>query len=263
VGAWGAAAAAPLRRRVVLGVLAGLGVTAGWAASPGPLLVFAAADLALALQELVPRFEAARGLAVTLVLGSTAQLAHQIAAGAPADVFLAAEEGAVDRLIAQDVLAADTRVLYGEGRLALITARRAGPPLATLEELARPEIRHVALANPAHAPYGRAAEEALRAVGLWEALRPKLVYGDNVRQALQFVQSGAAEAGLVARALADSPGVAWRLVDDRLHRPITQAAAASRRSPRPALARAFLAFLTGAEGRRVLRRYGFRLAGEP
>jgi molybdate transport system substrate-binding protein len=227
------------------------------AADGASLTVFAASDLAFALRDLVPRFEAARGAKVTVVLGSTGQLAKQVEEGAPADVFFAANVAFVDALRQRGAVLADTQTLYARGRIVLASRRSTGPRLSGLADLLRPEVRRVAVANPDHAPYGRAAVEALEAAGLWERVRPKLVYGENVRHALQFLESGAVEAAIVALSIAGPPDVEHVLIDAGLHRPLDQAAAVTAGSPRPDLARAFLAFVTGPEGRAVLERYGF------
>src|SRR6059036_4109772 len=159
------------------------------AAEPPSLTVFAAADLTFAFKELAPRFEKATGARVTLVFGSTGTFAQQIRQGGPADVFFAADQSFVEALAAGGVLLRETRTLYAQGRIVLATARAFGPKLTDLRSLLDPRVRHVAIANPVHAPYGRAAEQALRRAGLWEALRPKLVYAENIRQALQYVQT--------------------------------------------------------------------------
>lgn len=253
-----------LRRLLPGAALAWLVLGAGpaGAADPPSLTVFAAADLASAFKELVPRVEQALGVRVTLVLGSTGQLAQQIEHGGPADVFFAADQAFVDRLVAERVLIGETRTLYAQGRIVLATARAFGPKLTELRGLLDPRIRHVAIANPAHAPYGRAAEEALRRAGVWEALRAKLVYGENVRHALQFVQTGAAEAGIVAQSIANAPEIDWVPIEAGLHSPLNQATAVVRRSPRPELGLAFIQFLNGPEGRPIMKRHGFLLPGE-
>lgn len=250
-----------LRRLALVAALLAVPAAAGSQDAP-TLTVFAAADLAFAFRDLVPRFERAQGVRVTLVLGSTGNLARQIEHGAPADVFFAADEGFVNRLVAQGVLVAATRALYARGRLVLATSRQHGPKLPDLPALLGPAIRRVAIANPAHAPYGRAAEEALRRVGVWEAVHPKLVYADTVRHALQYIQSGAAEAGLVALSVAGVPEIDWAPVDPILHAPLNQAVAVVRGSARPELGLAFIKFVSGAEGRAVVKRYGFLVPGE-
>ena len=239
-----------------------LGPGSAAAADPPSLTVFAAADLTFAFKEIAPRFEKATGARVALVFGSTGNFAHQIRQGGPADVFFAADQSFVDDLIAEGVLLRETRTLYAQGRIVLATARTFGPKLTELRSLLDPRVRHVAIANPVHAPYGRAAEQALRRAGLWEALRPKLVFGENIRHTLQFVQAGAAESGIVALSVANVPEVDWVPIDAAMHAPLDQAAAIVRRSPRPELGLAFIQFVNGPEGRPVMKRFGFMLPGE-
>jgi molybdate transport system substrate-binding protein len=229
---------------------------------PAPTLtVFAASDLGPAFREIVPQFERANGGTVTLVLGSTGMLAHQIRNGAPADAFFAANETFVDELSAAALTVAHTRALYARGRIVIATLNVNGG-LTDLKDLTAPRVRRIALANPLHAPYGMAAKQALEATGLWKTLEPRLVYGENVQQAVQFVRSGAADAGIVARSVVDSPDLAWRLVDDRLHAPLNQVAIVIARTPQPAAAAAFIAFVNAAGARMVMKRFGFLLPGE-
>ncbi len=131
-----------------------------------------------------------------------------------------------------------------------------------LADVLKPEVRRVAIANPAHAPYGRAAQEALERAGVWEKVKPKLVYGENIRHTLQFVQTGAVEAGIVALSIADVPEVRYVAIDPTLHKPLNQVVAVVKRSPRPELGTAFIQFVNGAEGRPIMKRYGFLLPGE-
>jgi molybdate transport system substrate-binding protein len=239
-------------------------VSAGRGATqPTPTLtVFAASDLTFALKEVATAFEQTMKVKVTLVFGSTGNLAKQIEHGAPADIFFAANQSFIDDLAARNAIITQTRALYAQGRIALITAKASGPRLADLRDLTSDRVRRVAIGNPAHAPYGRAAEEALRTAGLWDALKPKLVYGENIRQALQYVETGAAEAGIVALSVADVPSVHVSAIDPALHNPLNQAAAVVRRSARPELGLAFLQFVNGPAGRVVMKRYGFLLPGE-
>jgi molybdate transport system substrate-binding protein len=226
------------------------------------LVVFAAADLTYAFRDLAPRFEKATGARVTLVFGSTGNFAHQIRHGGPADVFFAADQSYVDALIAEGVLVRETRTLYARGRIVLATAKTFGPKVTDLRGLLDSRVRHVAIANPAHAPYGRAAEQALRKAGVWEALRPKLVLGENIRHTLQFVQAGAADAGIVALSVASGPEIDWVTIDPALHAPLDQAAAVVRRSSRPELGLAFIQFVNSPEGRPIMKRFGFMLPGD-
>ena len=239
-----------------------LGSAPASAADAPSLTVFAAADLAFALKDLAPRFERATGARVALVFGSTGTFAHQIRQGGPADVFFAADQSFVDALVAEGVLLRETRTLYARGRIVLATATAFGPKLTELRSLLDPRIRHVAIANPAHAPYGRAAEEALRKAGVWGAVRPRLVYGENIRHTLQVIQTGAVDAGIIALSVANVPEVEWVLIDAGLHAPLDQVAAVTRRSPRPELGLAFIQFVNGPEGRPIMKRHGFLLPGE-
>ena len=254
-------------RRLGLGVAALAIVLAGAAtpsraADPPSFTIFAAADLAFALRDLAPRFEKAHGVKVSLVLGSTGNLARQIEHGAPADLLFAANERFVDDLARIGAVIPETKGLYAQGRLVLATFKTFGPKLTDLRQLADARVRRVAIANPQHAPYGKAAEEALRKLGLWEAIQPKLVYGENIRHTLQFLQTGATDAGIVALSIANVPEVDWVAIDPALHAPLNQVVAVVRKSGRPELGLAFIQFLGGPEGRRVMKSYGFLLPGE-
>jgi len=189
---------------LVCGFALGAGSTG--AADPAPLTVFAASDLTFALKEIAPHFEKATGARVTLVFGSTGNFAHQIRQGGPADVFFAADQSFVDALIAEGVALGETRTLYAQGRIVLVTARAFGAKLTELRGLLDPRVRHIAIANPAHAPYGRAAEQALRKAGLWEALRPKLVFGEKHPHAPAVRPDGRGGGRIVARFRHRRPG---------------------------------------------------------
>jgi molybdate transport system substrate-binding protein len=226
------------------------------------LTVYAAADLAFALKEIAAAFDRTSSVDVVLVLGSTGNLSHQIEHGAPADVFFAASESFIDRLIERGMVVRETRAIYAQGRIVLATAKSVGAALTDLRQLAEPRVRRIAIANPAHAPYGKAAEEALQRAGVLDAVRPKLILGENVRQALQFVQTGAADVGIVARSVADAPELEWVAIDPSLHSPLNQAVGVVRRSAQPDLAGAFVKFVNGPHGRPVMKRFGFVLPGE-
>jgi molybdate transport system substrate-binding protein len=244
-------------RRAVLLLLALLAsAQAALAQARDTLLVFAASDLALALPEIARGYTARSGIAVNLVLGSTGNLALQVRHGAPADLLFAANIDYVDQLVAEGLAIAGTRTRYARGRIVLAEPRGRALGLTGLEGLLRPEVRRVAIANPDHAPYGKAAREALEQSGLWERLAPKLVLGENIRQTLQYVQTGGVDAAIVALAVADVPEIRWTLIDDELHRPIDQAAVVMTRSRMARAAAEFISYVTGS-GWPVMARNGF------
>jgi len=226
--------------------------------SSGELLVAAAADLQYAFDEMGALFEKETGAKVTFSYGSSGMLAQQIEGGLPADLYSSANVEYVDRLRDKGLLIEDTQQVYAIGRLALASSTKAGVTVGELEGLLRPEVEKVAIADPGHAPYGRAAEEALRSAGLWDELKPKLVYGQNVNAATEYVRSGNAEAGLVALSLVIyEPAVTYVTVEKSLHQPIRQALAVVRDTKNEELARRFIALVRGPEGRAVLEKYGF------
>jgi molybdate transport system substrate-binding protein len=234
------------------------------AAQPKPpvLTVYGASDLTVAFREIAALFEKGTGTKVVLVLGSTGNLAKQIEHGAPADIFFAANASFVDDLQTKGAVIPETRQLYAQGRIVLAVPRDSKLSIQRLEDLRRPEVKRIAIANPEHAPYGRAAQEALQAAGVWGALKPRLVYGENIRHALQFIETGAVDAGIVALSVADTPAVRYVSIDPALHAPLNQIAAVVKRSARPELALAFLQFVNGPEGRPIMKRYGFLLPGD-
>jgi molybdate transport system substrate-binding protein len=245
-------------------IAVGLWAAAAAAQPPAatPLTVFAASDLGPAFKQIVPEFERKTRSAVTLVLGSTGMLTQQIRNGAPADVFFAANESFIKELAAENLTRRQSHTLYARGRIVIVTLASGGVRVGDLSDLANARIRRIAIANPQHAPYGLAAKQALETAGVWNALEPKLVFGENVQQAAQFVRSGSAEAGIVARSVADTPDLVWKLVDDRLHAPLDQVAVVLTRTKHAAAAMSFIEFVNGMQGRVVMRQFGFLLPGE-
>ena len=224
---------------------------------PGALTVFAASDLGPPFKQIVSQFEGATRVKVTLVLGSTGMLAQQIRYGAPADVFFAANESFIKDLAAESLTLANTHTIYARGRIAIVTLKAGGLRANDLKALAGLPVKRIAIANPQHAPYGLAAKQALEAAGAWTAVERKLVFGENVQQAVQFVRSGSAEIGIVARSVAGTPDLNWTLVDERLHAPLNQAAAVVANTKHAPAATAFIEFVNGEQAQRVMKQFGF------
>lgn len=249
------------RRGWLLGTLAA-GVLPGVRAAE-PARVAAASDLQFALPEIAEAFHASTPYRVQLNFGSSGNYARQILQGAPLDLFLSADVTYVQRL-ADAGLTRDRGTLYALGRIALIVPAGSELPLDERLEGLRTHAAAVgrfAIANPVHAPYGRAAREALERLGLWEMLSERLVLGENVSQATQYVASGSAQAGITALSLARAGAVARRTrhlrLPDTLHQPLRQAMVLLRHA-RPAAA-AFHHFLTSVAARSLLERHGFAL----
>jgi molybdate transport system substrate-binding protein len=223
------------------------------------LTVSAAADLALALDELGPLFTAETGVPVVVNLGSSGQLAQQIEHSAPVDVFFSANRRYVDELVEKGIVGPGDTALYGVGRITLWTRADSGVRVEALSDLTDPGVKRIAIANPDHAPYGMAAREALQSAGLWDALQPKIVMAENVLQALQFAASGNADVALVARSLSVQGDGRWTLVPAELHQPIEQTLAVISRSAHAEWGRRFADFVNGPLGRPILDSYGFAL----
>ena len=253
---------------------AGLAAQGGRLAAPAPAAtgdsdvpaVAAASDLKFALDELAGRFAGETGRRVRLSFGSSGNFARQIEQGAPYQLFLSADEALVFRL-ADKGLTADRGSLYAVGRIVLIVPR--GSPLEPDGELrdlaaalADGRLKRFAIANPEHAPYGKRAEEALRHAGLWDAIRPRLVLGENVSQAAQFATSGSAQGGIVAQSLALAPQVggnaSFALIPAHWHQPLRQRMVLTKGAGETA--RAFHDWLRQPAAREVLARYGFEAA---
>lgn len=261
---------AVMRKRQFLGTLAALltnAAAAGPAEAAGAVRVAAASDLKFALGELAAQYQRQTGQPVQLNLGSSGRFAQQIRQGLPADIYMSADEEYVFQL-AQAGLTQDRGDLYALGRIAALVPADSPLPLdPALRGLGEAwgAVRHFAIANPLHAPYGRAARQALERLGLWERVQGKLVLGENIAQATQFVTSGAAQAGITALSLALAPEVAQStrhvLLPADLHAPLRQRMALLR-SARPG-AQGFYRFLQGTQARAVLQRYGFGLTQGP
>ena len=244
-----------------------LSVAAVAFAQAGPSIA-AASDLKFALDEIATRFERDTGKTVRLTYGSSGNFYRQIQQGAPFELFLSADEDYVIRL-AQEGQTVEGGARYATGRIVLFVPKgstvKADPTLADLRAAVNDgRLRRLAIANPEHAPYGRAARQTLEHAGLWKSLSTRLVLGENVAQAAQFALSGSAQAGVFALSLALSPDFAGKgdyvLIPESWHEPLRQRAVLLRRSGETA--RAFLLFLQQPSAREVFRRYGYMLPGD-
>jgi molybdate transport system substrate-binding protein len=221
------------------------------------LTIAAASDLALAFTEVGSLFEAETGAKLTFSFGSTGQLADQIENGAPFDVFAAANVMFVDNLREKDLIIPDTQTTYAFGRIGLATLPDSMLSIQTLEDLLKPEVVKVAIANPEHAPYGLAAKQALEGAGYWPELEEKMVYGRNISDTLTFIETGNAEAGIIALSLYQEGKVNFHIIEDNLHAPLEQSVAVISRTKEEQLARQFIDFILGSTGRPIMESYGF------
>jgi molybdate transport system substrate-binding protein len=234
-----------LRMRILLTLLI---LTSNVVASD--LLVAAASDLTPLESALSLGFKKTSWLAVRFSFGASGLLLQQIQNGAPYDVYLSANQMFVDTGIRTGALASPG-ITYANGRIAIWSRRGR---IDRIEQLLQPQFQRISIANPEHAPYGEAAREALEKAGLWSKLRWRIVYGENIRQALQFAETGNADAAIVSWTLVyDRGGV---LIPETLHQPIHQSGAVVKTTHQRGAAERFLQFLRSAEGERILRQHG-------
>jgi molybdate transport system substrate-binding protein len=236
-------------------------------AAAAEVRVAAASDLTPAFEELAPQFEASTGQKLALSFAASGLLAKQIEEGAPFDLFAAANVAFVDAVVAQGACDGASKAAYARGRIVVWARKDAGFPAPSLRELEDPRFKRIAIANPEHAPYGKAAQQALERLGLWQKLQPRLVFGENVKQTLQFARSGNAEVGIVALSLALASDGDYREVPEELHAPLIQALVVCRGGRNVEGARRFAAYLSTPAARAVLARHGLTLppaaAGAP
>lgn len=217
--------------------------------------VAAAANLRTVLQALVQAAESKHGIHIVPTIGATAQLTQQIENGAPIDLFLSADMQHVHSLIAQGLADPQSRAIYARGQLVLWAPSR--PDIATLHDLASPTVKQVGCAKPELAPYGAAAIQALKKEGIWEAVEPKLVYGQSISVAKQFADSGNVAASFTALSLVTGEKGHYVVIDERLHDPIDQGLCIVKKTTQPESARELREFILSDEGRAIFARYGY------
>jgi len=231
------------------------------------LTVAAAADLQAVMKGIVGRFEQQTGTKVKLAFGSSGNLFAQLQNGAPFDVFLSADTEYPERLEAAGLVEPGSMYEYATGKIVLWVPSSSHIDVNQgLGVVADPQIRRLAIANPAHAPYGRAAEVALKNAGVWPQVSSKLVLGENISQAAQFANSENADAAILALSLVLAPAMKdkgrYFVVPQQMYPPLRQAAVVIRASGHKTVARRFIEFLRIAQTRSFLARYGFEVPGE-
>jgi len=246
-------------------VLLAMTLLVGLSAHAEKITVAAAADLKFAMDEIVSEFSKTHPAdEISVVYGSSGKFNTQIQQNAPFDMFFSADIAFPRELVKAGLAASDVRP-YAVGRLVLWSPSMDASKM-TLASLVDPKITRVAIANPRHAPYGQRAEEALRAAGVWDKVEPKLVYGENIAATAQYVQTGAAQIGLIALSLAVNPELAgkggYALIDDKLHSPLEQGYVITKRAADNALAKRFGEYMSTKPARAVMVKYGFVLPAE-
>jgi molybdate transport system substrate-binding protein len=229
------------------------------------ITIAAAADLKFAMDEIITTFKKTNaGDELDVIYGSSGKFHTQLQQAAPYDLFFSADIG-FPRELAKAGLAASEVKPYAVGRIVLWSTNMDASKL-TLESLTDPKITRIAIANPKHAPYGKRAEEALRASGVWDKIEAKLVYGENIAHTAQFVQTGNAQVGIIALSLAVNPELASKggywLVPEKLHNPLEQGFIITKRAADSALAKRFADYMGSKDARAVMSKYGFVLPGE-
>jgi len=232
------------------------------------MTVATAADLSAALPEIVAKYKNQTGQEVKLTFGASGNLTTQIRNGAPFDIFFSADEDYPKQLIDAGLAEKNTLYRYAVGRLVLWIPNDSPLDLSKLgmQALLDPSVKKISIANPQHAPYGRAAEAALRHFGIYDQVSSRLVLGENVSQAAQFVESGNAQAGLIALSHALAPamkskGRYWTVPLDA-YPTLNQAAVVLSQSRQKEAARKFLEFVRSPEVTSLLQRYGFSVPAE-
>lgn len=224
--------------------------------------IAAAADLKFAMDEIVAKFREVNAKDdVDVIYGSSGKFYTQVQQGAPYDLYFSADI-AFPRELARSGFSFSEVIPYAFGRIVLWSATMEANKMS-LDSLTSSKISHIAIANPKHAPYGKRAEEALRASRLWERVEPKLVYGENIAHTAQFVQTGNAQVGIIALSLALNPALAnkggYWLIPDTLHAPLEQAFIITKRAQGNDLAKKFADYMRSSATRTIMTKYGFVL----
>ena len=220
------------------------------------LHVAAASDLLPAFKEIGGLYKQRTGNNVIFTFGSSGLLSKQIMHGAPFDIFASANKRYIEELKNKGLIADDKYYVFCRGRIAIVVNKNSGDLPVSINDLIKGSFKKIAIANPEHAPYGAAAKEALIKAGIWDDLRQRLVFGENIRQALQYIHTGDADAGIVALSLVAADNN-YLLIDEGLHNPIEQSIAVLKDSKNRKLSEGFMDIVLNGTGREILEKYGF------
>ena len=227
----------------------------------GQVVIAAASDLRVAFTDLGSQFEDATGIAVTFTFGSSGQLKEQVINGAPFDVFASANEQFALDVVEADKGWPETVQSYARGRIVMVARPGFDVPLSLVDLVGQDFVR-IAIAHPAHAPYGIAAREALESVGVYEDVKSRLVLGENVSDTLRLVESGNVDVAIVALSLVVVGDAPYELIPENLHTPLKQSIVVTKTGDNEKSAREFVEFLFSQSGRTVMESYGFVLPVE-
>jgi molybdate transport system substrate-binding protein len=221
------------------------------------LTISAASNLIPAFEEIGERFEDETSIEVEFNFGASGQLADQIIQGAPVDVFASADAAYINELLEEGLLVESSITEFARGRIVLWMAEGSNLELTVLQDLSQLSVETLMVANPAYAPFGKAAREALESAGMWDVITDKVVYGSYVSQTLHMAEAGSADAAIVALSLVIGGDGDWILIPETQHKPIRQVMAVLRGTEYKEEARAFIEFVKSETGQEILRRFGF------
>lgn len=227
------------------------------------LRIAAAADLTLAFKEIALQFEQETSIPTEITFGSTGTTAMQIENGAPYDVFAAADVSYIEGLNKKGLLLANTQQLYAQGRIGIATLKGSSVSINKLQDLVdNPMVKKIAIAEPSHAPYGKAAKQALEYAELWAEVEDKMVYGQNIQDTLAILKSGNVDAAIIALSIYKPDEVEFTLIDSSWHAPLNQAMAILQATKQEESAHKFMEYVGGEKGRLIMKKYGFLLPDE-
>jgi molybdenum ABC transporter, periplasmic molybdate-binding protein len=228
--------------------------TSSTASTIPKLRIAAAADLTLAFKEIATQFEQETKVPTEITFGSTGTTAMQIENGAPYDVFAAADVSYIDGLNIKGLILADTQQFYAQGRIGIATLKESNLCIKDLQDLAdNPLVKKIAIAEPSHAPYGKAAKQALEYRNLWVKAESKVVYGQNIQDTLAILKSGNVDAAIIALSIYKPDEVDFTLIDGSWHSPLNQTMVILKATKQEGNARQFVAYVNGEKGRGIMK----------